>query len=65
MKELFGLFAQIAISRKGPQDLPASYFLLGLTVLGYWVIRYVLSLLMPPAGGSVLSRSVLNPTPHT
>jgi hypothetical protein len=49
MKELFGLFAQIAISRKGPQDLPASYFLLGLTVLGYWVIRYVLSLLMPPA----------------
>jgi len=49
MKELFGLFAQIAISRKGPQDLPASYFLLGLTVLGYWLIRYVFSLLMPPA----------------
>jgi hypothetical protein len=49
MKELFGLFAQIAISRKGPQDLPASHVLLGLTVVGYWLIRYVFSLLMPPA----------------
>lgn len=49
MKELFGLFAQIAISRKGPQDLPASYLLLALTVLGYWLIRYVVSSLAPPA----------------
>lgn len=49
MKELFGLFAQIAISRKGPQDLPASYLLLALTVIGYWVIRYVVSMMMPPA----------------
>ncbi len=49
MKELFGLFAQIAISRKGPQDLPASYFLLALTVIGYWVIRYIVSAMMPPA----------------
>jgi hypothetical protein len=48
MKELFGLFAQIAISRKGPQDLPASYFLLALTVIGYWVLRYAVSALMPP-----------------
>jgi hypothetical protein len=49
MKELFGLFAQIAISRKGPQDLPASWFLLALTVIGYWVLRYTVSALMPPA----------------
>ena len=49
MKELFGLFAQIAISRKGPQDLPASYVLLALTVLGYWVLRYAVSLAAPPA----------------
>lgn len=49
MKELFGLFAQIAISRKGPQDLPASYVLLALTVIGYWLIRYVFSVVMPPA----------------
>ena len=49
MKELFGLFAQIAISRKGPQELPASWFLLALTVIGYWVLRYTVSALMPPA----------------
>jgi CDP-diglyceride synthetase len=49
MKELFGLFAQIAMSRKGPQDLPASYLLLALTVLAYWVIRYAVSLAAPPA----------------
>jgi hypothetical protein len=49
MKELFGLFAQIAISRKGPQDLPVSYLLLALTVLGYWVLRYSVSLVAPPA----------------
>jgi hypothetical protein len=48
MKELFRLFAQIALSRKGPQDLPASYVVLGLTVLGYWVVRYVISSIMPP-----------------
>jgi hypothetical protein len=49
MKELFGLFAQIAISRKGPQDLPASYLLLALTVAGYWVLRYAVSVPLPPA----------------
>ena len=49
MKELFGLFAQIAISRRGPQDLPASHVLMALTVIGYWLMRYVLSALMPPA----------------
>jgi hypothetical protein len=49
MKELFGLFAQIALSRKGPQDLPASSLLLVLTVLAYWVIRYAVSLAAPPA----------------
>lgn len=49
MKELFGLFAQIALSRKGPQDLPASYFLLALTIAVYWVIRYAVSLAAPPA----------------
>jgi hypothetical protein len=48
MKELFGLFAQIATSRKGPQDLPASYLVLVLTVLGNWLIRYGVCSVMPP-----------------
>jgi len=48
MKELFGLFAQIALSRKGPQDLPASSVVLVLTVLGYLLIRFLVSAVMPP-----------------
>ena len=48
MKELFGLFAQIALSRKGPQDLPASSLVLVLTVLGYLLVRFLVSAAMPP-----------------
>jgi hypothetical protein len=47
MKELVGLFAQIAISRKGPQDLPASTLVLVLTVLGYFLISFLVSSAMP------------------
>ena len=48
MKELLALFAQIAVSRKGPQDLPASWLLLVLTVAGYGIIRFLVSSVMPP-----------------
>jgi len=48
MKELFALFAQIALSRKGPQDLPASTVVLALTVAGYALIRFVVSSFLPP-----------------
>jgi hypothetical protein len=48
MKELFAHFAQIALSRKGPQDLPGSWVVLALTVAGYWLIRYIVSLAVPP-----------------
>jgi hypothetical protein len=47
MNELFRLFTQIALSRKGPQDLPASPLLLALTVLGYFLVNYGVNLLMP------------------
>lgn len=47
MTELLRLYTLIALSRKGPQDLPASPILLALTVLGYFVANYVLNLLMP------------------
>ena len=47
MTELFRLFTQIALSRKGPQDLPASPILLALTVLGYFLVNYGVNLLMP------------------
>lgn len=47
MRELLRLFAQIALSRKGPQDLPASWFLLVFTVLCFSAVHSAVSLLLP------------------
>jgi hypothetical protein len=35
MQELVKLFTQIALLRRGPQDLPASMLLLALTIVAY------------------------------
>jgi hypothetical protein len=48
MKELVRLFTQIALSRKGPQDLPASPILLAAAVLGYFIVTYIVSTVLPP-----------------
>jgi hypothetical protein len=48
MMELFRVFTLIALSRKGPQDLPASPILLALAVVGYFLANYTMTLLMPP-----------------
>lgn len=47
MTELFQLFTQIALSRKGPQDVPAYPILLALTVVGYYAVNFAMYLLMP------------------
>ncbi len=49
MREVIRLFVQIALLRRGPQDLPASMLLLVLTVIGYTVVNVVVSTLLPPA----------------
>jgi hypothetical protein len=48
MKDIVRLFAQIALLRRGPQDLPASELLLALTVLGYFCVNFLLSSVLPP-----------------
>jgi hypothetical protein len=48
MKEFIRLFAQIAVLRRGPQDLPASVLLLVLTVIGYLGVNFVLGSALPP-----------------
>jgi hypothetical protein len=48
MKELVQLFGQIAMSRKGPQDLPASWLVLALTLIGYAIVRAIVSWGLPP-----------------
>ena len=51
MKELIQLFTEIALLRRGPQDLPASLLLLALTIVGYSGINFLVSSLMPPIKG--------------
>ena len=47
MKELVKLFTQIALLRRGPQDLPASMLLLTLTIVAYLAVNLLLNGLLP------------------
>lgn len=49
MREVIRLFVQIALLRRGPQDLPASVFLLVITVIGYALVIIVICSLLSPA----------------
>jgi hypothetical protein len=51
MKELIQLFTQIALLRRGPQDVPASTLLLWISVVAYFGINFLVSCLMPPMDG--------------
>ena len=51
MKELIQAFTQIALLRRGPQDLPASRLLLGLTMMAYFGVCLLVISLMPPQPG--------------
>lgn len=51
MTELIRLFAQIALLRRGPQDLPASGLLLALAVAAYFAVNCLVANLVPPASG--------------
>ena len=45
--ELLRLFAQIALLRRGPQDVPASPVLLLVAVIGYLAVNSLMSVLLP------------------
>jgi hypothetical protein len=49
MRELVSLYTQIALLRRGPQDLPASALLLALTVFAYLAVNLLVSYALPPA----------------
>ena len=51
MKELIQAFTQIALLRRGPQDLPASRVLLALTMLAYFGVSFVVANLLPSLPG--------------
>jgi hypothetical protein len=48
MAELIRLFTQIALLRRGPQDVPASRLLLAMTVMAYVAVNALLSSALPP-----------------
>jgi hypothetical protein len=51
MKELVRLFVQIALMRKGPQDLPASAAVLAGTAAAFFFINCLVSAVLPPIPG--------------
>jgi hypothetical protein len=51
MKELIQLFTQIALLRRGPQDVPASMLLLVIVVIGYSAINLLTMAALPEMGG--------------
>lgn len=60
MGQLIQLFFQIAVLRRGPQDVPASTVLLALTVVGYFTINLVISAMLPSLDGPWLPRLLLD-----
>jgi hypothetical protein len=48
MSEIIQIYAQIALLRRGPQDLPASPLLLVLTVGAFLVVNFAVSSVLPP-----------------
>jgi len=55
MGELIRLFTQIALLRRGPQDVPASPLLLTLTVAGYFLVHITVGTVLPPFPGPWLA----------
>jgi hypothetical protein len=51
MAQLIRLFTQIALLRRGPQDVPASPLLLAVTILGYFLVQFVVATILPPFQG--------------
>jgi hypothetical protein len=60
MQELVRLFVQIALLRKGPQDLPVSASLLAVTAAAFFVINFLVSTVLPPIPGPWLYQLVLD-----
>jgi hypothetical protein len=62
MTELVRLYGQIAILRKGPQDVPAVGLLLLLTGIAYFVVNVLMVLLLPVLTGPWLRALALDVT---
>jgi hypothetical protein len=58
--ELIRLYSQIAVLRRGPQDVPASVLLLAATIGGYFLINFVIDAALPSSDTPWLPRLLLD-----
>ena len=58
--ELIRLFAQLAMMRKSPEEVPASSVLLALTISVYFGGQWVVGTLLPPMKGPWMNRLLLD-----
>jgi hypothetical protein len=54
------LLVEIALMRRGPEDLPASPVILALTAAGYFLVNFAVSTLAPPIPGPWLQQLALD-----
>ena len=59
MIQLLRLFFDIALLRKGPQDLPASALVLALTIGGFFGVQLVVGTVLPPVAGHWVNNLLL------
>jgi hypothetical protein len=62
MTELLRLYGQIALLRKGPQDIPAAGLLLLLTAVAYFTVNVAMVLLLPLLAGPWIQALLLDVT---
>jgi hypothetical protein len=62
MTEVLRLYGQIALLRKGPQDVPAVGLLLLLTVVTYFTVKVLMLLLLPLLSGPWLRGLLVDAT---
>ena len=55
MTALLRLYADIALLRRGPEDLPASMAILVLSSAGYFLVNFAVSAVLPPIPGPWLA----------
>jgi len=51
LRDLLRLYVDIALYRRGPEDLPASQTVLWVTVASYFSVSFIVSVLLPPGPG--------------
>jgi hypothetical protein len=58
--ELLRLYLDIAVLRRGPEDLPVSAAILGLTAGAYFVVNFAVSSFLPPIPGPWLEQLAID-----